>query len=103
MSTHSQILTQNLPLGKGFSYAESAHSTTPTQYVALALRAAMHFSGHISILYICIYPRTRESQISTVLVSVGLASLAQLCNLNPKNEKENFEFFSDKGRVPLQA
>ena len=29
-------------------------------------------------MYIYIYPRARESQISMVLVSVGLASLAQL-------------------------
>ena len=39
---------------------------------------ATHFSGHI---YIYIYPRACESQISMVLVSVvGLALLAQLYN-----------------------
>ena len=44
---------------------------TPTQYVALALRRGPR-------IFLDIHPRTRESQISMVLVSVGLASLAQL-------------------------
>ena len=38
---------------------------------------------YVGLSYIYIYPYTRESQISMVLVSVGLASLAQLIENTP--------------------
>ena len=71
-NAYLKSFTQQLPLGKwsGEAVPNSAHAN-PTQYVALALRRVP-----LIFLGICI-PACVGITISMVLVSVGLALLAQ--------------------------